>query len=183
MPLATSVKENKFKAFYEKYYASFCLYARRYIENKETREDIVSDVFASLWDKLDTFDLNSDNALGYLKISVKNSCLNFLKHQEYEWNYADMLQGKTPVYEAQPDSIYTLDELYEMLYAALDKLPETHRTVFIESFFNGKTHAEIAAEMEISVKSIIRYKQKTLELLRIELKDYLPLLMIFLAGN
>ena len=51
------------------------------VDDKEVREDIVSDVFTSLWDKLDTdsFDLQSETALGYIKMCVKNSCLNFLK--------------------------------------------------------------------------------------------------------
>ena len=173
-------KERAFKQLYEEYYAPFCLYAKRFVDDKETREDIVSDVFTSLWDKLDTdsFDLQSNTALAYIKICVKNSCLNFLKHQEYEWSYAENIQKKAPVYETEPDSIYTLDELYRMLYETLDKLPENYRTVFIKSFFEGKTHVEIAEEMNLSVKSINRYKQKTMELLRNELKDYLPLLLL-----
>ena len=36
-------------------------------------------------------------------------------------------------------------------------------------------------EMNLSVKSINRYKQKTMELLRNELKDYLPLILLFLS--
>lgn len=32
--------------------------------------------------------------------------------------------------------------------------------------------------MNLSVKSINRYKQKTMELLRNELKDYMPLLLL-----
>jgi len=48
----------------------------------------------------------------------------------------------------------------------------------MKSFFEGKTHVEIAEEMNLSVKSINRYKQKTMELLRNELKDYLPLLLL-----
>ena len=48
----------------------------------------------------------------------------------------------------------------------------------MKSFFEGKTHTEIAEEMNLSVKSINRYKQKTMELLRNELKDYLPLLLL-----
>ena len=109
---------------------------------------------------------------------VKNNCLNYLKHQEYEWSYAENIKKKTPIYETEPDSIYTLDELYRMLYETLDKLPENYRTVFMKSFFEGKTHVEIAEEMNLSVKSINRYKQKTMELLRNELKDYLPLLLL-----
>ena len=88
------------------------------------------------------------------------------------------IQKKAPVYETEPDSIYTLDELYRMLYETLNKLPENYRTVFIKSFFEGKTHTEIAEEMNLSVKSINRYKQKTMELLRNELKEYMPLLLL-----
>ena len=65
-------------------------------------------------------------------------------------------------------------------YETLNKLPENYRTVFIKSFFEGKTHTEIAEEMNLSVKSINRYKQKTMELLRNELKDYMPLLLLLL---
>lgn len=173
-------KERAFRQLYEEYYAPFCLYAKRFIDDLELREDIVSDVFTSLWDKMNTnsLDLQSDTALGYIKMCVKNSCLNFLKHQEYEWSYAETIQKKAPIYELEPDSVYTLDELYRMLYETLDKLPENYRTVFMKSFFEGKTHAEIAEEMNLSVKSINRYKQKTMELLREELKDYLPLLLL-----
>ena len=177
-------KEQAFKQLYEEYYAPFCLYAKRFIEDKEAREDIVSDVFASLWDKIDSFELDSDTTLGYIKMCVKNSCLNYLKHQEYEWTYAEIIRKKAPVYENEPDSVYTLDDLYRMLYETLNKLPESYRTVFIESFFNGKTHAEIAEELNLSVKSVNRYKQRTIELLRNELKDYMPLLaLILIAGR
>lgn len=174
-------KEQTFKLLYEEYYAPFCLYAKRFIEDKEVREDIVSDVFTSLWDKMDSFDLQSDTAIGYIKMCVKNSCLNFLKHQEYEWSYAENIQKKAPIYETEPDSVYTLDELYRMLYETLDKLPENYRTVFIKSFFEGKTHVEIAEELKLSVKSINRYKQKTMELLRNDLKEYLPLILFIIC--
>lgn len=90
---------------------------------------------------------------------------------------------KAPIYEIEPDSVYTLDELYRMLYNTLNKLPENYRTVFIKSFFEGKTHTEIAEEMNLSVKSINRYKQKTMELLRNELKDYMPLLLLLIISG
>lgn len=98
-----------------------------------------------------------------------------------EWSYAENIQKKAPLYETETDSVYTLDELYRLLYETLNKLPENYRTVFMKSFFEGKTHAEIAEEMNLSVKSINRYKQKTMELLRNELKDYLPLFLLFLS--
>lgn len=184
-PFTTQTKEWAFKQLYEEYYAPFCLYAKRFVDEKEIREDIVSDVFTSLWDKVDTemFNLEPETAVGYIKMCVKNSCLNYLKHQEYEWSYAETIQKKVPLYETEPDSVYTLDELYRMLYETLNKLPENYRTVFMKSFFEGKTHGEIAEEMNLSIKSINRYKQKTIELLRNELKDYLPLLLLFISPS
>ncbi len=47
----------------------------------------------------------------------------------------------------------------------------------------GKTHAEIAEELNLSVKSINRYKQKTMELLQNELKEYMPLLVFMLISG
>ena len=129
---------------------------------------------------MDNFEIDPKTILGYLKMCVRNNCLNYLKHQEYEWNYAEVVKKKTPVYETEPDSVYTLDEMYRMLYGTLNKLPESYRIVFIESFFKGKTHTEIAEELNLSVKSVNRYKQKTLEFLRNELKEYMPLLLLFI---
>ena len=174
-------KKQVFKQLYEEYYAPFCLYAKRFVDNKETREDIVSEVFASLWNNMDNFEIDPKTILGYLKMCVRSNCLNYLKHQEYEWNYAEVVKKKTPVYETEPDSVYTLDEMYRMLYGTLNKLPESYRIVFIESFFKGKTHTEIAEELNLSVKSVNRYKQKTLEFLRNELKEYMPLLLLFIS--
>lgn len=175
-------KEVVFKQLFEKYYAPFCLYAKRFIDDSNVRQDIVSEIFASLWDRLNdaSFELQSENILGYIKFCVRNRCINYLKHLECEQNYSGMIQEKAPVYEKEADSVYTLEELYRMLYNTLEKLPETHRIVFNESFFNNKSHTEIAEELNISVKSVYRYKLKTLELLRKDLKDFLPLILFLL---
>jgi len=178
--LSNNSNEANFKTLYEEYYAPFCLYAKRFLEDRYLREDIVSDVFASLWRKRDEIDLKSETVLAYLKMCVKNSCLNHIKHIYYEIEYAESYKNKKPLYELAPDSVYNIEELYELLYRSLEKLPENYRIVFSKRFFEGKTHAEIAKEMQLSVKSIDRYKQKVIEILRQDLKDYLPLLFIVL---
>lgn len=178
-----SSKEKEFRKLFEEYYAPFCIYAKRFISDMTVCEDIVSEVFASLWDKSDTIELKKDTATAYLKICVRNGCLNFLKHQEYEWNYNEQCQKQQPAYATDTESVYTLNELYEMLYAALNRLPENYRIVFTKSFFEGKTHAEIAEELNLSIKSINRYKQKTVEMLRNEFKDYLSILLFFVTAQ
>ena len=169
-----------FSELYLIYYPKLVRFAKEFVILEEDAENIVQDTFLYLWEHLELLE-DIDHLDAFLFTLIKNRCLNFLKHQEYEWSYAETIQKKTPLYETESDSVYTLDELYRMLYDTLNKLPENYRTVFHKSFFEGKTHAEIAEEMNLSVKSINRYKQKTMELLRNELKDYLPLLLFFLS--
>ena len=78
----------------------------------------------------------------------------------------------------RPDHVYTLNELYEQLSALLKELPGNYREVFLKSFLEEKTQAEIAEELDLSVKTVNRYRQKMLSMLRERLKDYLPLLLL-----
>jgi RNA polymerase sigma-70 factor (family 1) len=176
-------QETIYNKLFEQYYAPFCLYARRFIEDDDICKDIVSDVFATLWDKKDELILKSDTTLAYIKVCVRNNCLNYLKHQNYEWDYEEYYTKNTPVYEETPDSVYTIEEMYKMLYHTLDKLPQNYRDVFTKSFFEGKSRSEIANELNISIKSVNRYKQKAMELLKNELKDSLTLLAFLFVLN
>lgn len=64
-----------------------------------------------------------------------------------------------------------------MLYDTLEKLPDDYREVFKQSFFDEKTQAEIAESMNLSVKTVGRYKQKVMEVLQQTFKDYLPVVI------
>ena len=100
------------------------------------------------------------DSIGIYKNVCKKQLFELSENQEYEWSYAENIQKKAPLYETETDSVYTLDELYRMLYETLNKLPENYRTVFMKSFFEGKTHAEIAEEMNLSVKPLIGINKK-----------------------
>ena len=50
---------------------------------------------------------------------------NYLKHNSYEKEYSRSLKDLDLVYEDNPDSIPSLEQLYAMLLETLEKLPET----------------------------------------------------------
>jgi RNA polymerase sigma-70 factor (ECF subfamily) len=174
-------KEKIFSELFKRYYVPFCLYAKRFIDDADLREDLVSEVFTALWDRIEHNEFQPDTVVGYLRVSVQNACLNQLKHSRYVQDYAEQLAGRAPLYEEIPDTLYTEEKLWELLLETLNKLPSEYRKAFIDSYYYGKTHAEIAAEMEVSVKSVNRYKQKAITLLREELKDWLPLIALLLG--
>lgn len=174
-------KERLFRELYSRYYPSFCLYARRFLTDATVCEDIVSEVFTDMWNRIGSIDLDSEACMAYIKMSVKNSCLNYLKHHRHKTAYEDSLKNLDEAMAAGPDSVYSLEELYRVLHETLENMPPEYRSVFLKSFVEDKTQAEIAAELNLSEKSINRYKKKTLELLKKELKDFLPLLLFLLS--
>ena len=90
-----------FKNLYLTYSSSLYVYARRFVESPQVREDIVCDVFARLWLK------------GESLIPIYNKLLNYLRSRKSAENFAAD-QVKVPAYAESPEAIYTLDEMYSM---------------------------------------------------------------------
>lgn len=170
-----SNKKDIFKNLYMTYSPSLYVYARRFVESPEVREDIVCDVFARLWQKGETFILKEETALAFLKKSVRNACLNHIRSRNSADNFAAH-HSRIPSYADSPEAIYTLDELYSMLYDAVNKLSPSEKAVFHESFMMERKQADIAVELGVSVKTVERYRKKILDFLKNELKDNLPVI-------
>lgn len=183
LSIFSSSKETIFKTLYFEYYAPLCVYAHRIIEDEDTCRDVVSDLFLNLWERKDAEELSSPTIAGYMKTAVRNSCLNLIKHQSYVNEHAEEMKKTTEEAINDNGSLQTLTQLYQQLYDVLEKVPEDQRKAFLASTFEGKTYDEIAAELNVSSKTVSRYKQKVLELLKDELHDYLPLLLILISSG
>ena len=172
-------KEKIFKQLYLRSFAPFCIYASRFIDDGAVCEDLVSDVFVTIWNKADIEMLQSQTIMAFIKTAVKNKCLNYINHEEYFNSYKTSMIATEPDYATAPDQVYDLKQLYELLEKRLEMLPEEYKNAFIKSFYEGKSQSEIAEELNISVKSVSRYKKRILDLLRKDIKEYLTLLFIW----
>ena len=65
-----------FHRLFELYYPALCMYAKRFITDKETREDIVQDVFFAIWENRSRISVKT-SARSYLVTCARNHCLNF----------------------------------------------------------------------------------------------------------
>jgi RNA polymerase sigma-70 factor (ECF subfamily) len=68
-------------------------------------------------------------------------------------------------------------ELEELIAKAVESLPDQCRQVFIMSRYQNMKHDEISRELNISVNTVRTHIARALQKLRIELKDYLPLIL------
>lgn len=170
--------EVAFRYLFEHYYPSLCLFAKRFIDDRETREDIVQEVFFRLWDKRKQITVMS-SAQNYLLTSVRNLCLNYLRRQEVQQPFEESLFDQPD--DEEGDRLIQLRELEEQLAQALAQLPPEYRLAFELNRMEGKSLEEVAQRMGVSTRTVERYRDKAIALLQTELKEYLPLFLLLFA--
>lgn len=166
-----------FRSLFLEFFSSLCVFAHRYIDDMETCEDVVQDVFYKIWKNRKSLEINTSGR-NFLLTGVRNGSIDYLRKKELELSWQQKEMFAQTMYTT--DEFYSARELEEMLTQALSRLPENIRLVFEQSRFEGKTYTEIAVEQQISVKTVEAYMTKALKQLRIDLKDFLPLLLLFL---
>ena len=96
---------------------------------------------------------------------------------------ARMLRTRISTLEAcNPEELFS-EEARRLVNETLDRLPEKTRAIFIRSRFDGKSYKEIAAEMDVTVKSVEFEVSKAMKILRVALKDYLAFFIFWFYIN
>ena len=170
-------KEYAFDFFFNYYYPGLCVYAQKIISlPEEEARDIVQDVFVKLWNDCKKLDIQF-SIRSYLFVAVKNKCFDVLRKK----NKNIKVQEISNEYDFADEAFetYILSELETLFNKSLTKLPERCREVFELSRLHGLKNREIAAKLNLSEKTVENQITKALHILKEELKDYLPLLILF----
>jgi len=176
--IAFNDDQEAFKELFFDFYPSLCVFAQRYISSPTTCEDIVQDTFFNLWKNRKKIEVTS-SFRNLLITSVRNNCTDYLRRQSVRQGYTER-QSTSSIVDVldTPEAIYTTNELGEMFHRTLEQLPESVRKAFELSRFENMTYNEIAKEMGVSSKTVEAYISKALIVLRIKLKDFLPLVLL-----
>lgn len=169
-----------FEACYRFYYKGLCSFASRWV-SLPVAEDIVQDTMLYIWENRDRL-MEELSLKGLLFMIVRNKSLDRISsqkvhsrvHQQLEKRFADQFDS--------PD-FYLGTELARLYREALAQLPEQTRRIFEMSRFQGMTHQQIAAEMEVSPQTVNYHIGQALKVLGVALKDYLPLIALFFEGK
>lgn len=165
--------EESFALLFKKYYPMLCAYGSRFVE-LEDAEGCVQDALLWLWENREVLVIQSSLS-NYLFAIVHHRAISRIRQLEAK------SRAETYFYEEMQDLItdvdfYCLHELSRRIRQALDNLPPAYREAFVMHRFKNMTYKEIASLLNVSPKTVDYRIQQALKLLRIELKDYLPLL-------
>lgn len=154
--------EAAFKFVFERYYRPLCCYVYKYTNDAADADDIVQDLFMSLWNRRENFD-SEEKIEAFLFVSARNASLNKMVHKQF-------CQAKLEEYmnEQQYDEmedILLLDEFDRQLNRWLETLPTECRKV-MELALTGKKSQEIADMLHLAVSTVKNQKVKGLKKLR-----------------
>lgn len=169
--------EKAFKILFHEFYSAMCVYCDRIVDNMEDAEDIVQDTFYKIWKNRKRIEITT-SFRNFLITGVKNGALDFLRKKDLSHRYAKK-QSMSYDTSKTPEDFYTFNELQSKISEVLDKLPPRMREMFEMNRFKGMTYNEIATQMSVSPKTVESDMSKALKILRMELKEYLPLLILF----
>lgn len=161
-----------FSDVFESYHLQMLRIARYYLSDYSVAEDVVSDVFAKLWEK--RFELNKIQDLkSYLFVMVKRKCLD--EANKYRSKKVKHLEDASPRYFVNfknPEVAFLNNELAERIAASLQKLPEKRRAVFLLVKEDQLKYKEVAQLLNISEKTVEMHVGNALKALRKDLEAY-----------
>lgn len=170
--------QTAFELLFHFYYPGLVMFSTQFTTDRNESEEIVQDFFVKFWQRHTQITL-TESLKSYFFSSVKNGSLNFLKHKKVEENYIRKMTELANRHLTYDPDLYIDSELQEKVKNAIDLLPEKCREVFIMSRMRGMKNEEIASELNISKRTVETQISKALKVLRIELKDYVGLLILF----
>lgn len=174
-----------FIRLYETYFSRLLFHASRFVENEAEAEDIVSDVFADLYDKQDTVDFDK-GIVSYLYRAVTTRSLNLLRHKNIAAVRMETLEAINDrrlefIDNTTPHETVENSDIEQGINEALLQLPDKCREAFRLSYIHGLKSKEIADTMNISVRTVEAHIYKALRILREKLKYLLVLTLLFLT--
>lgn len=180
--------ETAFTYFYDKYFRRITAFSFQFIYDYDEAENLAQEALLYLWQNRES--VESINGIqSFLYTYAKSKCLNMIRHNKVKDKFKnDLLNQKERELDieilnsVQFDTL-ELTELERLIQESISDLPPKTREVFMKKRFENKKNAEIAEEMQVTLKAVEAHMTKALKILKTKLSDYLFLIFILICNN
>jgi RNA polymerase sigma-70 factor (ECF subfamily) len=157
---------------FARYYQKLCGFATTYIRQADEAEEVVSDVFVTLWKNRHHLVIEK-NLKAYLYVSVRHAALAVIKKRQplFEDIEDILFENSHPDFHT-PEQSLLHKELQQYINDTVDALPSRCKQVFLMSRVDELTYREISEILEISENTVENHLVKALSVLRDSLKRY-----------
>ncbi len=178
----------KFEENYTRWFQRCVLFAKSYVCDKSAAESLAAEAMSVYWEQRAAGE-DIGMPLQFLLAIVRNKALHYLRSESLRLSIRgeigelvrDELQFRIDTLESCDPHVLFEDDVQKILRETLDSLGGKTDRIFSLSRFEGMTNSEIAEELGIAEKTVEYHISRALKALRLSLKDYLPLIGIFLG--
>jgi len=166
--LIAQVKKGSKAAFneiYKRYWAVLYRHARRMIKMEEESQDIIQDIFESLWRNRESLEIRGELS-SYLYSAVRYKIFDLLDKGKVRNDYLEKLGGFIHNGTYTIDHILIEKELSERIEREVNFLPRKMREVFELSRKEHLSHREIAERLSLSDQTVKKQIHKALKILK-----------------
>jgi len=164
-----SFAETRDKAIYIQLFRHFAPKIKAYIIRlglvESTAEELTQETMLSVWRKASMYDRSKAAASTWIFTLARNQSIDWMRKQKYpEYSLEDAHFESEMKEEGQGEQAVTASKMSR----SIDKLPENQAQVIYMSFFEGRSHSEIAERLGLplgSVKSRIRLASEKLKMI------------------
>ncbi len=153
--------EAHFERIYQDNFERMLRYAYSITEDKILSEEVISEVFISVWNRKDEI-LSIENAQAYLSKCVKNLCVRKLSQTKKLYSI-DLFEEKYHQHQVDPENILIGKELEELIESVTDQLTPHGRLVYDMARNKGYSNERIAKELEISEHTVRKHMSNVLK--------------------
>ena len=151
-------RDNKaFSYLYDNYAAALNGVILPIVNNEETANDILQEVFVNVWRKIDFYDATKGRLFTWLLNIARNAAIDKIRSKSFRNGQSTTAIPENIHIPMIPVTQPNVD--YIGLKKMLSKLKDEYRTLIDLSYFQGFTHDEIAKALNIplgTVKTRIR---------------------------
>ncbi|HEY0176611.1 MAG TPA: RNA polymerase sigma-70 factor [Pedobacter sp.] len=155
-------------SLFEEFNDRLVYFSLQFVKDKYQAQDIVQDAFIKYWQQKDTVLSNKTAVKNFLYSTVRNASLNIIRHEKIVEGYKQEHGGTEPGESSVVEAIIATEVIAD-IHSALQSLPENYRLISVMGYFDGKKNQEIADELNMSINTVKKQKQRALELLRLKL--------------
>lgn len=170
------------EAVFRKHYAELCTFVFGYVASEDAAEDIVQDLFVSIWTDPERWLEGGGSPRVLLYVAARNRALDHLRHrrvrERHARSHARIAAMEPAVQPPTAVDLLTAQEVERALNQAIAALPERAREIFLLSRETGLTYREIAERLEVSVKTVETQMSRSLKKLRLLLSAVLAGLFV-----
>lgn len=179
------LKMSDFDSLFRKYHHRLLLYARKFIDDESDALDAVQNVFVAVWEN-GKFRDQEDLVQAYLFSAVRNSCLNYLKHQKIVRKFEheallEIREMEALNYQSGERSLIESENL-KQIADAIENLADIYREVIILSRFDGLKNHEIAVTLNIPVRTVETRLFRALSTLKEKISQKSFFILLHLSG-